>query len=399
MPFSSQENSTTELFNFRILLIINAVFLAFALIANHVMDRPGLFLVHAITLVAFIGLFSASYIKQSVKRLQRLYLAVMAVYFYSFFWLGYEDTYDLIWLLLFPALVAFLVEEAQELLIWHSLFLSGVFILFWASWFDAWQLAYSSKLIGAVLFANSFISVLSWFNHRYKAKFLQAQRDFQTTLEERVEEATTLVVQLNETLEISQRDVVLRLGEICEVRSRETGQHVQRVSEYSRLLAELMDLAPKTIQLIQDASPLHDVGKVAIADDILNKPGKYTPAEYDVMKQHTLIGFRLLSSSPQPLLQTAALIALDHHEWWNGQGYPNAKVAEDIHLYGRIVAIADVFDALSFKRVYKEAWTDEAIKDFFLQQTGKQFDPQLANLFLTHFDAFVHIRNEFSQYV
>lgn len=399
MPFSSQENSTTELFNFRILLIINAVFLAFALIANHVMDRPGLFLVHAITLVAFIGLFSASYIKQSVKRLQRLYLAVMAVYFYSFFWLGYEDTYDLIWLLLFPALVAFLVEEAQELLIWHSLFLSGVFILFWASWFDAWQLAYSSKLIGAVLFANSFISVLSWFNHRYKAKFLQAQRDFQTTLEDRVEQATGLVVQLNETLEISQRDVVLRLGEICEVRSRETGQHVQRVSEYSRLLAELMDLAPKTIQLIQDASPLHDVGKVAIADDILNKPGKYTPAEYDVMKQHTLIGFRLLSSSPQPLLQTAAIIALDHHEWWNGQGYPNAKVAEDIHLYGRIVAIADVFDALSFKRVYKEAWTDEAIKDFFLQQTGKQFDPQLANLFLTHFDAFVHIRNEFSQYV
>ncbi|MBP7900962.1 MAG: HD domain-containing protein [Gammaproteobacteria bacterium] len=399
MPFSSQENSTTELFNFRILLIINAVFLAFALIANHVMDRPGLFLVHAITLVAFIGLFSASYIKQSVKRLQRLYLAVMAVYFYSFFWLGYEDTYDLIWLLLFPALVAFLVEEAQELLIWHSLFLSGVFILFWASWFDAWQLAYSSKLIGAVLFANSFISVLSWFNHRYKAKFLQAQRDFQTTLEDRVEQATGLVVQLNETLEISQRDVVLRLGEICEVRSRETGQHVQRVSEYSRLLAELMDLAPKTIQLIQDASPLHDVGKVAIADDILNKPGKYTPAEYDVMKQHTLIGFRLLSSSPQPLLQTAALIALDHHEWWNGQGYPNAKAGEDIHLYGRIVAIADVFDALSFKRVYKEAWTDEAIKDFFLQQTGKQFDPQLANLFLTHFDAFVHIRNEFSQYV
>lgn len=271
-----------------------------------------------------------------------------------------------------------------------------MFILFLAAWFDTWELAYSSKLIGAVLFANSFISVLSWFNHRYKAKFLQAQRDFQTTLEERVEEATTLVVQLNETLEISQRDVVLRLGEICEVRSRETGRHVQRVSEYSRLLAELMHLTPETVQLIQDASPLHDVGKVAIADDVLNKPGKYTAAEYDVMKQHTLIGYRLLSSSPQPLLQTAAIIALDHHEWWNGQGYPNAKVAEDIHLYGRIVAIADVFDALSFKRVYKEAWTDEAIKDFFQRQTGTQFDPQLGKLFLEHYPLFVEIRNQFS---
>lgn len=117
MPFSSQENPTTELFNFRILLTINTVFLVFALIANHIMQRPGLFLVHAITLIAFLTLFRASYIKQPVKRLQRLYLAVMAVYFYSFFWLGYEDTYDLIWLLLFPALVAFLVEEAKELLL------------------------------------------------------------------------------------------------------------------------------------------------------------------------------------------------------------------------------------------------------------------------------------------
>lgn len=399
MPFSPQENAKTAVLNFRKLLFINGLFLSLALIANHVMQRPGLFNVHALTFVAFIALFSASYKAQNVEPLQRIYLAIMAVYFYSFFWLGYQDTYDLIWLLLFPALVAFLVEDERELLIWHGSFIAGILILFIAAWFEVWNLAYPSKLIGAVLFANSFISVLSWFNHRYKAKFLQAQRNFQSTLEKRIEEATSLVVQLNETLEISQRDVVLRLGEICEVRSRETGQHVQRVSEYSRLLAELMQLAPEAIQLIQDASPLHDVGKVAISDAVLNKPGKYTDEEYNLMKQHTLIGHKLLQSSPQPLLQAAANIALDHHEWWNGTGYPNAKQGEEIHLFGRIVAIADVFDALSFKRVYKEAWTDEAILSFFNQQIGSQFDPSIGKLFLANFDQFVRIRNQFSESV
>lgn len=400
MPFARQDQATDDLVNFRVLLSINVFFLALALIANYVMQRQELLFIHGITFVSFSFLLFMSISRSTWKLIifQRIYLTIMAVYFYSFFWFGYTDTYDLIWLLLFPALVAFLIEQETELIWWHSLFLTGVLVLFVAAWFDAWQLAYDSKLIGAVLFANSFISVLSWFNHRYKAKFRQAEQAFQSTLENRVEVATALVNQLNETLELSQRDVVLRLGEICEVRSKETGQHVQRVSEYSRLLAELINLDRETIQLIQDASPLHDVGKVAISDAVLNKPGKYNPDEFEQMKQHTLIGHRLLSSSPQPLLQAAAIIALDHHEWWNGKGYPHAKQGEEIHLFGRIVAIADVFDALSFKRVYKEAWSDDDILSFFNQQIGSQFDPHIGQLFIAHYPQFVAIRNQFSKY-
>jgi len=151
------------------------------------------------------------------------------------------------------------------------------------------------------------------------------------------------------------------------------------------------------IDLIRDAAPLHDVGKVAIADAILNKPGKYDEHEYRLMQQHAQIGYELLNSSPQPLLQAAAVIARDHHEWWNGEGYPNGQAGENIHIYGRIVAIADVFDALSFERVYKPAWSDDKIIAFFEQQLGVQFDPTLAGLFLAHYADFVAIRQRYNQ--
>lgn len=385
----------TAVINFRVLIVINLIFLVLALVANAWLARWALFNIHAITGLAFSFLLWMSFIRPNYKGFPRIYLAVMAMYFYSFFWFGHVDTYDLIWLLLFPALVAFLVEKEHELIRWHLGFLLGVAVFFVAALFEAWNLVYPPMLIGAVLFANSFISVLSWFNHRYKARFFAAQQAFQSTLEHRVEQATDTIRQLNETLEISQRDVVLRLGEICEVRSKETGQHVQRVSEYSRKLAELIALPENEIQLIQDASPLHDVGKVAIPDNILNKPGRYTEMEYSIMKEHANIGYRLLNSSPQPLLQAAAIIARDHHEWWNGQGYPNQKQHDAIHIYGRIVAIADVFDALSFERVYKPAWSDQKILAFFEQQCGVQFDPALCRLFLNHYDEFVSLRDRF----
>ncbi|MGE4501895.1 MAG: HD-GYP domain-containing protein [Thiomicrospira sp.] len=185
------------------------------------------------------------------------------------------------------------------------------------------------------------------------------------------------------------------MGEICEVRSKETGQHVQRVSEYSRYLAQLAGLNPQDVDIIHDAAPLHDVGKVAIEDAILNKPGKYNEYEYSIMRQHAQIGYDLLKTSKQPLLQAAAVIARDHHEWWNGQGYPNQVSGENIHIYGRIVAIADVFDALSFERVYKPAWQDDKIQAFFEEQLGQQFDPKLGQLFLNHYPQFIELRNQY----
>lgn len=382
--------------NLQLLLLVNLTFLLLALIANSLLERWSLFSAHALAFSALTVLLITS-LRWQTPSLQAAYLGVMFGYFFSFFWVGDPQTYDLLWLTLFPAMAAFVLEHEGALVFWLGLFVSALGLMFVVSIQMPLAIPYSSMVIGNLVFAVSFISLLAWSNHRYKAKFLASQKAFQSQLEQRVEQATETIRQLNHTLELSQRDVVLRLGEICEVRSQETGQHVQRVAEYSYHLAKLAGLDTKDIDLIRDAAPLHDVGKVAIADAILNKPGKYDEHEYRLMQQHAQIGYELLNSSPQPLLQAAAIIARDHHEWWNGEGYPNKQSGENIHIYGRIVAIADVFDALSFERVYKPAWSDDKITALFEQQLGVQFDPTLAGLFLAHYADFVAIRQRYNQ--
>lgn len=376
------------------LLWVNLVFLMLAMIANALLERWPLFIAHTLTFIALTLILFSTY-KFKIEPIQQAYLAVMWVYFFSFFWVGDAQTYDLLWLTLFPAMAAFILEKEHQLLGWHLSFIFGLIGIMILTIIAPNHLDYTPLIVSNLIFATSFISFIAWFNFRFKRQLQKAQLGFQKQLESRVTQATNTISKLNEQLEASQRDVVLRLGEICEVRSKETGQHVQRVSEYSRYLAELAGLDEKQVDIIHDAAPLHDVGKVAIEDAILNKPGKYNEYEYSIMRQHAQIGYDLLSTSKQPLLQVAAIIARDHHEWWNGQGYPNQTSGEQIHIYGRIVAIADVFDALSFERVYKPAWEDERIRDFFKQQRGVQFDPALSELFLQHFDRFTVLRNQY----
>jgi response regulator RpfG family c-di-GMP phosphodiesterase len=213
-------------------------------------------------------------------------------------------------------------------------------------------------------------------------------------LKKRVDEGLNTIRGLNLELARTQTDLVLLLGELCEARSEETGQHVLRVARYSAKLAQFAGLPQAQITAIEQADPLHDVGKIAIPDAVLNKPGKLTDDERALMQTHAQLGFELLSQSDRPLLQTAAIIALEHHEWWNGQGYPQQKQGPDISIEGRILAIADVFDALSFARVYKPAWTDEAICDHFNTFSGVQFDPELTALLLDNFDEFTELRNK-----
>jgi HD-GYP domain-containing protein (c-di-GMP phosphodiesterase class II) len=378
------------------LLQLNLAFLALAIIGNLVFERLLLAGVHA---GAFLGVGLLLWLarKTQVSRIEHAYLGLMLVYFFSFFWVGESDTFDLIWLTLFPAMAAFIVQTSQRLFQWLLVFQAGLLIML-ISVNQQWLgLAYSPFVLGNLIFASAFISVLAWYNFSFKTKLLAAQQTFNQVLEDRVSEATQTIAQLNYDLESSQRDVVLRLGEICEVRSKETGHHVQRVSEYSRRLGQLAGLMDADIELLHDAAPLHDVGKVAIPDAILNKPGRYTDAEFAIMREHANIGYNLLKTSSQPLLKMAAIIARDHHEWWNGKGYPNQVSGETISIYGRIVAIADVFDALSFERVYKQAWPDGKIKEYFEQNCGSQFDPKLCQLFLEHFDEFVALRNAFSE--
>ncbi|MBB3108241.1 HD-GYP domain-containing protein (c-di-GMP phosphodiesterase class II) [Paenibacillus phyllosphaerae] len=202
-------------------------------------------------------------------------------------------------------------------------------------------------------------------------------------------------VMLHEEIAATQRDLIVAMGEIGESRSKETGNHVKRVAEYSYILAIGCGLSHEEAEQLKIASPMHDIGKVAIPDAILQKPGKLTEEEFEIMKQHTLIGYSMLKSSGRALLNIAATIALQHHEKWNGAGYPHGLSGEDIHLYGRITAIADVFDALGSDRVYKKAWELDRILALMQEERGRHFDPALIDVFFEQLPKLLTIREQY----
>ncbi|MDO3409944.1 DUF3369 domain-containing protein [Saccharibacillus sp. CPCC 101409] len=199
-------------------------------------------------------------------------------------------------------------------------------------------------------------------------------------------------LELRREIENTQKEIIYTLGEIAETRSKETGFHVKRVAEYTKLLALKYGLPEEEAKLLELASPMHDIGKVGISDSILNKPGKLTEDEYRLMQTHALSGYEMLKHSNRPILKTAAIIALQHHEKYGGGGYPHGLRGEEIHLYGRITAIADVFDALASDRVYKKAWPLDEIVELFERERGRHFDPVLTDLFLEHLGEFLMIR-------
>lgn len=196
-------------------------------------------------------------------------------------------------------------------------------------------------------------------------------------------------------LEETQKEIIFTMGAIGETRSKETGNHVKRVAEYSKLLASLYGLSEDECELIKMASPMHDIGKVGIPDNILNKPGGFEPDEWEVMKTHAALGYEMLKYSTRPILKAAAIIANEHHEKIDGSGYPKGLKGNEIHIYGRITAIADVFDALGSDRVYKKAWELDRILGLFEEEKGKHFDVKLVELFLQNLSEFLIIREQF----
>lgn len=200
---------------------------------------------------------------------------------------------------------------------------------------------------------------------------------------------------LSREIEKTQTEIIMLMSEIGESRSKETGNHVKRVTLISKELAKLAGLSEEDVKLIEAASPMHDIGKVAVADSILNKPAKLTEEEYKIMQTHTTIGYHLLEQSKRPIIKDASIIAHEHHEKYNGKGYPRGLKGEEIHIFGRITAIADVFDALASKRCYKEAWELPKVKKLFEEERGEHFDPSLTDLFLHHFDFFASILEKY----
>ncbi|RLU02616.1 MAG: DUF3369 domain-containing protein [Ketobacter sp.] len=197
---------------------------------------------------------------------------------------------------------------------------------------------------------------------------------------------------LHQEIESTQRELIYRLGEAVEKRSKETGGHVKRVALISELLARKYGLDDIQATNIKLASPLHDIGKIAIPDRILNKPGTLEPAEWETMKTHAHVGYEMLNNTNKPLLELAATIAREHHENWDGSGYPNGLCGESIQIAGRITALADVFDALGSRRCYKEPWPLQQIEQEIRKLSGSKFDPTLVDILLRDLDEFAAFR-------
>ncbi len=201
---------------------------------------------------------------------------------------------------------------------------------------------------------------------------------------------------LHQEIEDTQKEIIFTMAEVGESRSKETGNHVKRVAEYSKILALGLGMDENEAELLRMASPMHDIGKIGIPDAVLKKPGKLTDEEFDIMKSHSAVGYQMLKNSRRRILKTAAIVAHEHHEKWNGRGYPRGIKGEEIHIFGRITAIADVFDALGSDRVYKKAWPLEKILNLFKEERGEHFDPRVCDVFFERLDALLEIRDRFS---
>ena len=221
--------------------------------------------------------------------------------------------------------------------------------------------------------AEVLLRIKNLLETRYLHRALRAQNQ---QLEQRVRERTR-------SLEAAQMEILERLARAAEYRDDDTGEHIERVGRIAALLARALGLREAEVELVRRAAPLHDVGKIGIPDEVLLKPGKLTAAEFAQMQTHTMIGAKILSGSRFPILQLATEIALTHHERWDGSGYPHGLAREAIPLPGRIVAVVDVFDALTHERPYKSAWPVAAAVAELRRQRGRQFDPSVVTAFLT----------------
>jgi len=208
-------------------------------------------------------------------------------------------------------------------------------------------------------------------------------------LEETVRERTEEIYQ-------TRLSVVHSLGVAAEYKDKETGQHVVRMAYYAAALGEAAGLSESEVEMIFNASPLHDVGKIGTPDNILQKPGKLTEEEWTIMKKHPENGATIIGKAKNELMTNAKVISMSHHEKWDGSGYPKGKKGDDIPVFGRIVTLADVFDALTNDRPYKEAWPYEAAFSLIEDGAGSHFDPKLVEIFLSIKPKILKIKKEYS---
>ena len=199
---------------------------------------------------------------------------------------------------------------------------------------------------------------------------------------------------LSQDVKESQKDTIFMLSEMAEQRSKETGKHVKRVAYIAKEIGEDLGLNRTELEELFVGAPMHDIGKIGVRDGVLKKPGPLSDEEFDEMKLHTVLGYDLLKNSEKHLMRMAGVISHEHHEKWNGKGYPRGLIGDDIHIFARIVALCDVFDALSNPRVYKEAWSIDTVLDLIKEEKGEHFDPKVVDAFFNRLDNILKIHNE-----
>lgn len=248
---------------------------------------------------------------------------------------------------------------------------------------------------------NVFIGHFKSLNNNESMFYIKSYRpfeDFEKNLLKILSSNVSVAIDniyLNNEIVDTQKEVIFTLGEIVETRSKETANHVRRVAEYSWILARALGSSSEEANILRLASPMHDIGKIGIPDLILNKPGKLTPEEFEVIKTHTIIGYEVLKQSNRRIMKTAATIALQHHERWDGQGYPYGILGEEIDLFSRITSVCDVYDALSHKRIYKDAWPEEEVHNYIKSMRSKMFDPNVVDKFFEHIDDIIAIKEKY----
>jgi two-component system response regulator RpfG len=245
------------------------------------------------------------------------------------------------------------------------------------------QVRYEALDAGATAFLNRPIDQIEC---RTSCRNLLKMREQQSIIEDRAEWLARQVDVATQQVISRERETLLRLGRAGEFRDTDTGNHVIRMAKYARIIAEELGLNPVECEDIEYAAPMHDIGKIGIPDTVLKKPGRFNDDEWAQMRQHTIIGHRILSNSQSRFIQLGAVIALNHHEKFDGSGYPNGLVGREIPLFARIVAVADVFDALMSPRPYKRPWQMQMALLYLREQSGSHFDPHCVEAFFNRLD-------------
>ena len=241
------------------------------------------------------------------------------------------------------------------------------------------------------------VEILSRIENMLEVRTLHNQiRQQNVLLEEKVTERTQKLEEKANELQETRLEIIRRLGRAADYRDNETGTHIIRMSKYSELLGRACGMSDDEAELLLNASPMHDIGKIGTPDKVLLKPGKLNASEWEVMKKHAEIGAKILSGHPSDLIELASLIALSHHEKWDGTGYPRELKGEAIPLVARIVALTDVFDALTSQRPYKNAWSVEAALKEINALSAKHFDPGLVPVFNEIIGDIVAIKEQYS---